>query len=166
LELSSSARARHYAADVRTFLLIMTIVGGLLGLVAAIWVAELSTRERWLRRNLDRLTDEYVRELEVHTRAYQAYKNQRAERQRTVQGPAPVEPFGGMDEQAHYDQVTADYGERVQARTGRDPWQPEGDKDVHRDVLEKLIRPALLAGLGVVLSTIASAASLYLPPNV
>ena len=49
---------------------------------------------------------------------------------------------------------------------GRDPLQPESDDDVHRDVLGKLIRPALLAGLGVMLSTIASAASLYLPPNV
>jgi hypothetical protein len=44
--------------------------------------------------------------------------------------------------------------------------QPESDKDVHRDVLEELYQPALLAGLGVVLSTIASAVSLYLPPNV
>jgi hypothetical protein len=49
---------------------------------------------------------------------------------------------------------------------GRDPQQPESDNDVHRDVLDKLYRPAVLAGVGVVLSMIASAASLYLPPNV
>ena len=35
-----------------------------------------------------------------------------------------------------------------------------------KDVLEELLWPAVLAGLGVVLSMIASAASLYLPPNV
>jgi uncharacterized iron-regulated membrane protein len=43
---------------VRMFLLIMTIVGGLLALVAAVWVAVLSGRDRWLRRNLYRLGDE------------------------------------------------------------------------------------------------------------
>jgi hypothetical protein len=36
---------------------------------------------------------------------------------------------------------------------------------LHRDVLDKLYRPAVFAGLGVLLSTIASALSLYLPPN-
>jgi len=66
-----------------------------------------------------------------------------------------------MDEQAHYDLLTAEYGRRVQARTGRDPWQPESDRDVHRDVLGKLLWPVRLAGLGVVISTIASAWSLY-----
>jgi hypothetical protein len=71
-----------------------------------------------------------------------------------------------MDENAHYGQVTAEYFRRVQARTGRDPSLPESDKDVHRDVLDELFRPALLAGLGVLLSTIASALSLYLPPSV
>jgi hypothetical protein len=44
--------------------------------------------------------------------------------------------------------------------------QPESDSEVHRDVPDKLLWPALIAGLGVVLSTIASALSLYLPPNV
>jgi hypothetical protein len=69
-----------------------------------------------------------------------------------------------MDEKAHEERVHAEHFQRVEARTGRNPRQPESDEDVHRDVLDKLIRPALLAGLGVVLSTIASALSLYLPP--
>jgi hypothetical protein len=151
---------------VRTFLLIMTIVGGLLALVAAVWVAVLSRRDRWLQRNLYRLGDKYQRELILHSRAYQAYKNQRAERERTGQGPIPVAPFGGMDEKAHQEQLFAEHVQRVKARTGRDPLRPESDKDVHRDVIDKLYRPALLAGLGVLLSTIASALSLYLPPDV
>lgn len=128
-------------------------------------MAELSRRDRWLKRNLYRLGDEYTYELRRHSQAYQAYGNQRAERQRTGQGPVPVPPFGGMDENAHYEQLTVEHFRRVQARTGRDPLQPESDKDVHRDVLDKLYRPAVLAGLGVLLSTIASALSLYLPPN-
>ena len=69
----------------RTFLLIMTIVGGLLGLAAAIWVAELSTQDRWLKRNLYRLGDEYQRELTLHSRAYQVYLDQRAERDRRAE---------------------------------------------------------------------------------
>jgi hypothetical protein len=44
--------------------------------------------------------------------------------------------------------------------------QPESDKEVHRDVLYGLLWPAVLAGVGVLFSTIASALSLYLPPNV
>jgi hypothetical protein len=152
--------------SVRTILLIMTIVGGLLALAAAVWVAVLSKRDRWLKRNLYRLGDEYQRDLILHSRKYQAYGNQRAERDRTGQGPVPVAPFGGMDEKAHYDQLTAEHFRRVQARTGRDPRQPEIDKDVHRDVLYGLYWPARLAGLGVLLSMIASALSLYLPPDV
>ena len=151
---------------VRTFLLIMTIVGGLLALVAAGWVAELSRRDRWLKHNRYRLGDQYQHELILHSQAYQAYGNQRAERQRTGQGPVPVPPFGGMDEKAHEEQLFAEHCQRVQARTGRDPRQQESDKDVHRDVLYKLLWPARLAGLGVLLSTIASALSLYLLPNV
>jgi hypothetical protein len=69
--------------NVRTILLIMTIVGGLLGLAAASWVAELSRRHRWLKRNLYRLGNQYARELKLHGQAYQAYGNQRAERERT-----------------------------------------------------------------------------------
>ena len=140
----------------------MTIVGGLLGLAAAIWVAEVSKRDRWLKHDLARLADQHVRELQLHSQAYQAYSNQRAERERTGQGPIPVAPYSGMDQQAHYDKLTAGNIQRIQARMGRDPLQPEGDRDVHRDVLEKLYRPAVLAGFGVGLSTIASAASLYL----
>jgi hypothetical protein len=71
-----------------------------------------------------------------------------------------------MDEKAHQEQLFAEHVQRVKARTGRDPLRPESDKDVHRDVIDKLYRPALLAGLGVLLSTIASALSLYLPPDV
>ena len=37
---------------VRTFLLIMTVVGGLLSLGAAVWVALLARRARWRQRNL------------------------------------------------------------------------------------------------------------------
>jgi hypothetical protein len=150
---------------VRTFLLIMTIVGGLLTLVAAVWVARLSIRDRWLKRNLYRVGDQYAHELKLHSQAYQAYHNQRNDLQRTGQGPVPVPPFGGMDEKAHEDQVHAENVRRIQARTGRDPLQPENDREVHRDVLDKLYRPALLAGLGVLISTIASALSLYLPPT-
>ena len=43
---------------VRTFLLIMTIVGGLLALVAAGWVARVSIRDRWLKHGLSRLGDQ------------------------------------------------------------------------------------------------------------
>ena len=149
---------------VRTLFLIMTIVDGLLSLVAAGWVTWLSRKDRWLERNLYRLCDDYVHELKLDSQAYQAYGNPLAEHQRG-QGSAPVPPFGGMHERAHYDLVTAEHVRRVQARTGRDPRQPDSDKDVHRDVLSELYRPALLAGLGVLLSTIASAGSLYPPPN-
>jgi hypothetical protein len=38
--------------------------------------------------------------------------------------------------------------------------QPNSSRDVHRDVLGELYGPALLAALGVVLSTTASALSL------
>jgi hypothetical protein len=150
---------------VRTLLLIMTIVGGLLSLVAAGWVARLSRKGRWLQRNLYRLGDQYAHELKLHSQEYQAYGNRLADHQRG-HGPAPVPPFGGMNEKDHYDLVTAEHFQRLKARTGRDPMQPESDKDVHRDVLDQLYRPALLAGLGVLLSMIASAGSLYLPPNV
>ncbi len=150
---------------VRTFLLIMTMVGGMLALVAAGWVAWLSRKDRWLKRNLYRLGDQYTHELKLHSQAYQAYGNRLADHQRG-QGRAPVPPFGGMDEKAHEELVFADHLRRLQARTGRDPMQPESDKDMHRDVLDGLYRPALLAGLGVLLSTTASALSLYLPPNV
>jgi hypothetical protein len=88
-----------------------------------------------------------------------------AEHQRG-QGRAPVPPFGGMEEKDHYDLFTAEHFQRIQARTGRDPMQPESDKDVQRDVLNELYWPARLAGLGILLSMIASAGSLYLPPNV
>jgi hypothetical protein len=54
---------------VRTLLLIMTIVGGLLGFVAAGWVAWLSRKDRWLKRNLYRLGDQYARELKLHMKA-------------------------------------------------------------------------------------------------
>jgi hypothetical protein len=151
---------------VRTLLLVMTILGGLLTLVAAVWVAELSRRDRWRKRNLDRLLDKYHRQMQLHSRAYRDYGNQLDQRQRTGQGPVPVRPFGDMDQQAHYDQLTAEHFQRVEARIGRDPMQPDSDRDVQRDVLAKLLWPARLAWVGVVLSTLASAASLYLPPNV
>jgi hypothetical protein len=54
---------------VRTILLIMTIVGGLLTLVAAGWVAVLSRRDRWLKRNLARLADQNVDDLREHSQA-------------------------------------------------------------------------------------------------
>jgi hypothetical protein len=167
LDLGSAQRVLATTLrNVRTILLIMTIAGGLLALIAAGWVAVLSRRDRWLKRNFYRLGDQYAHELKLHSQAYQAYGNQRAGRERTGQGPIPVPPFGGLDQKAHEEQIFADHVRRIQARTGRDPLQPESDKDVHRDVLEELYQPALLAGLGVVLSTIASAVSLYLPPNV
>src|SRR5688500_151898 len=81
---------------VRTILLIMTILGGLLTLAVAFWVAELSRRDRWLNRNLARLADENVDELKLHSRTYQDYKNQLNHRLATGQGPVPVKPFGGM----------------------------------------------------------------------
>jgi hypothetical protein len=99
----------------------MTIPGGLLTLVAAGCVAVLSRRDRWLQRNLYRLGDQYARELQLHSQAYQAYGNQQGHRDRTGQGPVPVRPFDGMDEKAHCDQLTTEHFRRVQARTGRDP---------------------------------------------
>jgi hypothetical protein len=104
--------------SVRTILLIMTIVGGVLAFVAAVWVARLSTKDRWLKHNLARLGDEVTHELKRHSQAYQEYNNQRNERLRTGQGPVPVPPFGGMDEKAHADQVNAEYLRRVEERTG------------------------------------------------
>jgi len=150
---------------VRTILLIMTIVGGLLALVAAVWVARVSIRDRWQKHDLARLADQNVDDLREHSQAYQAYLNQRADRDRTGQGPIPALPFG-MDQKAHEQKINDEYFRRVQARMGRDPLRSKNDRDVHRDVLEELLWPAVLAGLGVVLSMIASAASLYLPPNV
>jgi hypothetical protein len=108
---------------VRTLLGIMTIVGGLLSLVAAVWVARLSRKDRWLQRDLARLGDQYARELKLHSEAFQAFGNRLAEHQRG-QGRASVPPFGGMDESAHYELVTAEHLQRIQARTGRDPMQP------------------------------------------
>jgi hypothetical protein len=145
--------------SVRAILLGMTILGGLLAFVAAGWVTELSRRDRWLKRNLARLADQNVADLREHSQAYQAYGNMRAERNRTGQGPIPALPFG-MDEKAHEKQINDQYLRRLQVRMGRDPLQPENDRDVHRDVLGKLLWPAILAGLGVLLSTIASAFSL------
>jgi hypothetical protein len=150
---------------VRTFLLFMTIVGGMLALVAAGRVARISIRDRWLKHDLARLADQNVDDLREHSQAYQAYGNMRAERNRTGQGPIPALPFG-MDQEAHEKQINDEYFRRLQVRMGRDPLQPKKDRDVHRDVLDELFWPALLAGQGVVLSTIASALSLYLPPNV
>jgi hypothetical protein len=66
---------------------------------------------------------EYVRELKLHIQEFQAYGNQLARHTRG-QGPAPVPPFGGMDEEAHYDLVTAEHLQRIWARTGRDPMLP------------------------------------------
>jgi hypothetical protein len=86
---------------VRTILLIMTIIGGLLAFVAAAWVVVLSIRDRWLKHNLYRLGDWVTHEMKRHSQAYQTYKNQLADRERTGQGPVPVAPFGGMDENAH-----------------------------------------------------------------
>ena len=103
---------------VRTFLLIMTIVGGLLALVAAGWVARLSAVDRRRKRSLYRLGDQYGRELMLHSRKYQAYGNQ-LDRHRRGEGLAPVPPFGGMDEKAHSDLVTAEYLRRVQAHGAR-----------------------------------------------
>jgi hypothetical protein len=150
--------------NVRTILLIMTILGGLLTLVAAVWVARLSIMDRWLKHDLARLADQNVDDLREHSQAYQAYSNMRAERNRTGQGPTPALPFG-MDQKVHEKQINDEYFRRLQVRMGRDPLQPKNDRDVHRDVLDELFWPALLAGLGVVLSTIASALSLYLPPT-
>jgi hypothetical protein len=66
--------------------------------------------------------------------------------------------------------VTAEYFRRVQARTrARVAYQHRKENRLVGRVPDKdheLFRPALLAGLGVLLSTIASALSLYLPPNV
>jgi hypothetical protein len=103
---------------VRTILLIMTILGGLLAFVAAVWVAVLSTKDSWLKHNLARLGDDVTYEMKRHSQAYQDYNNQRNELQRTGQGPVPVPPFGGMDEKAHEDQVNAEYLRRVEARMG------------------------------------------------
>jgi len=47
-------------------------LGGLLALVAAGWMAWLSRKDGWLKRNLYRLGDQYARELILHTRAFQA----------------------------------------------------------------------------------------------
>jgi hypothetical protein len=151
---------------VRTILLIMTIFGGLLALIAAVWVAVLSSSERLREHRIARLTDEYQSKLIQHSQAYQAFGNQRAERERTGSGTGTVPPFGGMEEHAHYDQLTDEYRQRIQERMGRDTLQPESDRDVLRKLLRELLWPALLAIGGVFLSTVASAASLYLPPNV
>jgi hypothetical protein len=119
----------------------MTIPGGLLTLVAAGCVAVLSRRDRWLQRNLYRLGDQYARELQLHSQAYQAYGNQQGHRDRTGQGPVPVRPFDGMDEKAHCDQLTTEHFRRVQARTGAIRRSRRVTKDVRRDVLDELYRP-------------------------
>jgi len=149
---------------VRTFLLIMTIVGGLFSLGAAVWVVLLAKRARWRQRNLARLADQYVHELRLHSQAYQDYGNRLAAHQRG-QGLRPTPPFGGMDHDAHSAQVTTEHFERIRKRTGRDPLREESDKDVDAEVLAGLTRPAIVAGVGVILSTVAGAWSLYLPPD-
>ncbi len=89
----------------RTFLLIMTVVGGLLSLGAAVWVALLARRARWRQRNLAFVFDEYDCDLQRHSREYQDYGNQLALHE-AGQGPRPTPPFGGMDQKLHYDQIT------------------------------------------------------------
>jgi hypothetical protein len=149
----------------RTLLMIMTIVGGLLSFVASGWVARLSRKDRCLRRNLDRLGDQYQRELTLHSREYQAYGTGWLIPSAAM-GQHPFRPSAAWTKRPTTTWSSPNMLRRVQARTGRDPMQPESDKDVHRDVLSELYRPALLAGLGVLLSTTASALLLYLPPNV
>jgi hypothetical protein len=149
---------------VRTLLLIMTVVGGLLSLTAAGWVGWLAWRARWRQRNLARLGDLYVEELKRHSRAYQDYGNRLAEHE-AGRSPRPVPPFGGMDQKAHEDQVHAEHFERLRKRTGREPLQPGTDREVGGEVLAELIGPAVVGGVGIVLSTVAGAWSLYLPPN-
>jgi hypothetical protein len=105
---------------VRVFLLIMTIVGGVLALVAAVWVAVLSVKDRWLKHNLARAGDEVTFEMKRHDQAYRDYFDQLA-RHKAGQGPAPVAPFDGMDKKAHEDQVNAKYLRRVEELMGRDP---------------------------------------------
>jgi len=70
-----------------------------------------------------------------------------------------------MDHDAHSAQVTTEHFERIRKRTGRDPLREESDKDVDAEVLAGLTRPAIVAGVGVILSTVAGAWSLYLPPD-
>ena len=142
----------------------MTVVGGLLSLTAAGWVGWLAWRARWRQRNLARLGDLYVEELKRHSRAYQDYGNRLAEHE-TGRSPRPVPPFGGMDQKAHEDQVHAEHFERLRKRTGREPLQPGTDREVGGEVLAELIGPAVAGGVGIVLSTVAGAWSLYLPPN-
>ena len=144
------------------FLLIMTVVGGLLSLGAASWVALLAKRARWRPHNLARLVDQYVHKLGLHDEAYREHGNRLA-RHEAGQGPLPTPPFGGMDRDAHYWQVTAEHEKRVRKRTGH-LWEAS-DRDVDAEVVAELMRPAIMAGLGVILSTVAGAWSLYLPPN-
>jgi hypothetical protein len=116
------------------------------------------------QRNLARLGDLYVEELKRHSRAYQDYGNRLAEHE-AGRSPRPVPPFGGMDQKAHEDQVHAEHFERLRKRTGREPLQPGTDREVGGEVLAELIGPAVVGGVGIVLSTVAGAWSLYLPPN-
>jgi hypothetical protein len=48
-----NARSATTLPSVRTILLIMTILGGLLAFVAAVWVAVLSTKDRWHEHSLN-----------------------------------------------------------------------------------------------------------------
>lgn len=146
----------------RTVLVALTILGGLLSLMAAFIVAWQSIRARLHERDLHRLDEWLSSRVTEHDTKYMAW-NEADWSHKQGQGPDPgPPPFGGLDMNQHADQVNGEYARRYLELTGRKVGEPvpEG-KSLRDEIFARLLGPAVLAASGTVVSTIAGACSLY-----
>lgn len=137
----------------RTILVILTVAGGLVTLLAAGLVTRRAVAAKRRQRALVRFDEEYTRRITEHDRAYSDFE----------EGRTSVPPFDGMEMNDHSQQVSRWHTERFKELHGYAPGMkpPTADVPLIDDLMAELSVPGILAVVGILVSTVAGVWSLF-----
>jgi len=143
----------------RFLVALLTVLGGALSLFAAVIIVARSIKARQREHAIAAMNDEFSRLTKEHDTAYE-----QLDQSIHASDAAPVLPFRGIDMNEHADQVQSWYRATYKELLGYEPGErPPAEELGTRDALvAELSGPAVLAAVGVVISTGASVWSLYL----
>jgi len=148
----------------RSFVALLTVLGGALSLAAAFIILTRSMKARQHERQIAAMKVDHARKIKEHDRAYDAYEHEVLLYHVGTSETQPVAPFGGTDKNDHAEEVETWYRVRYEKLLGYEPGNPPVEPLTMGDAfLAELSIPAILAGIGVIISTGASVWSLYLP---
>jgi hypothetical protein len=146
----------------RLLVALLTVFGGVLSLSAAILILARSVKARRHERAIAAMHDEFDRRGKQYDTAFWAYEEVLRHK---ASEAVPVAPYGGIERNELADQLQSWYRTRHKELLGYEPGQrpPVQELSTRDALVAELSAPAILAGIGVTISTVASVWSLYLP---